>query len=66
MAICMCHKFISLFSGRIKTYWMIYIMMHRKRHSNIHTINRTGRGIDQMLHLIMPAHFKYIQKTNYI
>ena len=45
---------------------MIDIVVYRKWHAFVGTVNRTGRSVDQVFYIIMAAAFQNIQESNNI
>jgi len=56
------HEFIGFLAGRIERDRMIDVVMNRKRHPGIATVDGTRRGIDEVLDLRLSAAFQYVQK----
>jgi hypothetical protein len=66
VAVSVRHQLVGFFRGGIKRYRMVHVVMHRKRHQRVCPIYGTGRGEHEMLHLIVPAAFQKIYKSDNI
>ena len=64
MALGVGHQLIAFFAGCIETEGVIHILVNRKRHGGIGTINAGAAGIDQMLHTMMTAALEDMGKAN--
>ena len=64
MAVGMSHKLICFFAGRIETDRVIDIMMHRERKFFVKTIDRRTRCVTEIVHSVMAAGFKNIDKPD--
>src|SRR5207249_8280936 len=62
MRIGMGHQFIGLLGGGIHRDRMIHVVTYRERHPRMPTIDRTGGGIDQMLHARVAAALQDIEE----
>ncbi len=43
---------------------MIYIIVNGERHFGVRPVDRAGRGVDEVLHVVLPAPFEDVQKTD--
>ena len=60
----MCHQFVSFFAGSIKRQGVIYIVMHRKRHGGVCSINAGTTGVNQVTHFVVSTPLQNVRKTN--
>ena len=64
MAIGVGNQLIAFFAGRVEAEGVIHILVDRKRHGGVGTINAGAAGIDQMLDPMVTAPFKDVSKAN--
>ena len=64
MAVGVGHQLIALFAGCIEAEGVINVLVDRKRHGGVGTINAGAAGINQMLNTMVTAPFEDVSKAN--
>ena len=64
MAVGVGHQLIAFFAGCVEAEGVIHILVDRKRHGGVGTINAGAAGINQMLNTMVTAPFKDVGKAN--
>ncbi len=63
MRIAVGHQLIRFFANGIQRNRVVHVVMDGERHMGVPPIDRTGRGIDQMLDIAVPAAFENIHES---
>ena len=66
MAVGVRHQLIGFFSGRVQRHGMVNILIDGKWHLGIGAVHTTRRRIRQVLHTVVPAPFKDVQKSGHV
>ena len=64
MAVGVRHQLIAFFAGRVEAKGMIHILVNRKWHGGVGTINAGAAGVNQMLDAMVTAPFEDVGKAN--
>ena len=64
MAVGVCHQLIAFFAGCVEAKGVIHILVDRKGHGGVGTINAGAAGINQMLNTMVTAPFEDVGKPN--
>jgi len=64
MTVGMGHEFVGFFGGGIEAYRVVCMVVSAERTGVVKAVYRGTGGVDQMLHLAVPAAFENIQKTD--
>ena len=60
------HQFVGFLGGCVKADGMVYIVLDTEGQVRISAIDGTGRSINQMLHIRVPAAFQDIHEAQNI
>ena len=60
------HQFVALLARRIQTNRIVDLVVFTVRDLAVQAINRTGRRIEQMLHLVVAAGLKNVEEADHI
>ena len=66
MAVGVGHQFVGLLGGGVERHRMVDVVVHRKRHPGVGAVDRTRRGIDQVLDPGVPAALEEIDKADQV
>ena len=58
------HQFVAHFRCGIKAHGLRDFVVLAVRNLRIHAVNRTRRGVNQMLDAVVPARFEHVQKAH--
>ena len=64
MAVRVGHQFVRLLRGGIQAERVVNVVVHRERHRRIGPVDRTRRGIGQMLDVLVAAPFEDVHEAH--
>jgi len=58
------HELVGFFAGGIEAQWVVYILVYRKRHGGVGTVDAGAAGIHQVFDSMVTAAFQNVCKTD--
>ena len=66
MTVSVSHQLVRFFTRRIKAKGVVHIIVDGEWHAGICSVDGAARRIHKMVHVVMPATFKDVRKTDNI